>query len=91
MLKSTEREKAGARGGTTSFWMKQKTIKSNGSSSIQENNSASRNTVAAWNRAPDRNPRSEDLIFIEIQCGEYFGGDDIEWMDDDFGRKRVVM
>ncbi len=28
----------------------------------------------------------ELLIFIEIQTGEYFGEDDIERLDDDFGR-----
>ncbi len=28
----------------------------------------------------------EPLIFIEIQTGEYFGEDDIERLDDDFGR-----
>jgi mannose-6-phosphate isomerase-like protein (cupin superfamily) len=32
------------------------------------------------------NPGSETLIFIETQTGEYFGEDDIERFDDDFGR-----
>ena len=27
-----------------------------------------------------------DLIFIEIQTGDYFGEDDIERMEDDYGR-----
>ena len=27
-----------------------------------------------------------DLVFIEIQRGEYFGEDDIERLEDDFGR-----
>ena len=27
-----------------------------------------------------------DLIFIEIQTGEYFGEDDIERLEDDYGR-----
>ena len=29
---------------------------------------------------------SEDLVFIEIQSGSYFGEDDIERIEDDFGR-----
>jgi mannose-6-phosphate isomerase len=32
------------------------------------------------------NPADEKLIFIEIQTGDYFGEDDIERFDDDFGR-----
>lgn len=32
------------------------------------------------------NKGAEDLIFIEIQTGEYFGEDDIERLEDDFGR-----
>jgi len=32
------------------------------------------------------NPESEPLVFIEIQVGDYFGEDDIERFDDDFGR-----
>jgi len=30
-----------------------------------------------------------DLIFIEIQQGSYFGEDDIERLQDDFGRTSV--
>jgi len=33
-----------------------------------------------------RNNGSEDLAFIEVQTGEYFGEDDIERLEDDFGR-----
>jgi len=33
-----------------------------------------------------KNTGLEDLIFIEIQQGEYFGEDDIERLEDDFGR-----
>jgi mannose-6-phosphate isomerase len=34
------------------------------------------------------NPHSsETLVFIETQTGSYFGEDDIERLDDDFGRK----
>ncbi|MHC4778186.1 MAG: phosphomannose isomerase type II C-terminal cupin domain [Planctomycetota bacterium] len=33
------------------------------------------------------NPGSEALIFIEIQNGEYFGEDDIERLEDDYGRE----
>lgn len=32
------------------------------------------------------NPGKDDLIFIEIQTGDYFGEDDIERIEDDFGR-----
>jgi mannose-6-phosphate isomerase len=33
-----------------------------------------------------KNTGSEDLAFIEIQQGTYFGEDDIERLEDDFGR-----
>jgi mannose-6-phosphate isomerase len=33
-----------------------------------------------------KNTGSEDLAFIEIQQGSYFGEDDIERLEDDFGR-----
>lgn len=29
---------------------------------------------------------SDDVVFIEIQTGDYFGEDDIERLEDDFGR-----
>ena len=32
------------------------------------------------------NFQSEDLIFIEVQTGEYFGEDDIVRLDDKYGR-----
>ena len=32
------------------------------------------------------NGGDEDLVFIEVQHGEYFGEDDIERLEDDFGR-----
>ena len=32
------------------------------------------------------NPGDLDLSFIEVQTGEYFGEDDIERFEDDFGR-----
>jgi len=32
------------------------------------------------------NPGTENLAFIEVQRGEYFGEDDIERIEDDFGR-----
>ncbi len=32
------------------------------------------------------NPGGEDLVFIEIQTGSYFGEDDIERVEDDYGR-----
>lgn len=38
----------------------------------------------AWHRV--RNGGSEPLVFIEVQTGSYFGEDDIERREDDFGR-----
>ena len=32
------------------------------------------------------NPGDEVLVFIEVQHGDYFGEDDIERLEDDFGR-----
>jgi mannose-6-phosphate isomerase len=32
------------------------------------------------------NPGGEVLVFIEVQQGDYFGEDDIERLEDDFGR-----
>jgi mannose-6-phosphate isomerase len=32
------------------------------------------------------NTGSTELIFIEVQTGSYFGEDDIERIEDDFGR-----
>ena len=32
------------------------------------------------------NPRDHKLVFIEIQQGSYFGEDDIERLEDDYGR-----
>ena len=32
------------------------------------------------------NTGNVDLIFIEVQTGEYFGEDDIERLEDDYGR-----
>lgn len=33
-----------------------------------------------------KNPQAVELSFIEIQTGDYFGEDDIERLEDDFGR-----
>lgn len=33
-----------------------------------------------------QNPGNDILVFIETQTGSYFGEDDIERIDDDFGR-----
>jgi mannose-6-phosphate isomerase len=33
-----------------------------------------------------RNPGTENMGFIEVQTGDYFGEDDIERLEDDFGR-----
>ena len=32
------------------------------------------------------NPGTEDAVIIEVQTGDYFGEDDIERVEDDFGR-----
>ncbi len=40
--------------------------------------------VRAWHRI--RNPGAENLVFIEVQTGDYFGEDDIERSEDDYGR-----
>lgn len=37
------------------------------------------------------NTGSAELIFIEVQHGDYFGEDDIERLDDDYGRVAVVQ
>jgi mannose-6-phosphate isomerase len=37
-----------------------------------------------WHRV--KNPGAHDLILIEIQTGKYFGEDDIERKEDDYGR-----
>jgi len=41
----------------------------------------------AWHRIG--NPGREKLAFIEVQQGDYFGEDDIERMEDDYGRTRL--
>jgi mannose-6-phosphate isomerase-like protein (cupin superfamily) len=33
------------------------------------------------------NPTKENMAFIEVQMGDYFGEDDIVRLEDDFGRK----
>ncbi len=33
------------------------------------------------------NTGDEDMVFIEVQLGSYFGEDDIERMEDDYGRE----
>ncbi|MDY6842643.1 MAG: glycosyltransferase [Thermodesulfobacteriota bacterium] len=38
----------------------------------------------AWHRI--MNPGNELMIFIEVQTGDYFGEDDIERVEDDYGR-----
>jgi len=38
----------------------------------------------AWHRI--MNPGPENLVFIEVQTGDYFGEDDIERREDDYGR-----
>lgn len=38
----------------------------------------------SWHRMT--NPAEADLVFIEVQTGTYFGEDDIERREDDYGR-----
>ncbi len=38
----------------------------------------------AWHRM--MNPGKENLVFVEIQSGSYFGEDDIQRVEDDYGR-----
>ena len=40
--------------------------------------------LGAWHRI--RNPGATPLVFIEVQVGTYFGEDDIERRQDDYGR-----
>ena len=40
--------------------------------------------VKSWHRI--QNHGKENVMFIEIQTGEYFGEDDIERREDDYGR-----
>jgi mannose-6-phosphate isomerase len=40
--------------------------------------------AGAWHRIA--NDGVEPLVFIEVQTGHYFGEDDIERLDDDYGR-----
>lgn len=36
------------------------------------------------------NPGDDVLVFVEVQVGDYFGEDDIERLDDDYGRAGSV-
>jgi len=40
--------------------------------------------LGAWHRI--KNPGMKDMVFIETQTGDYFGEDDIERAEDDYGR-----
>jgi|SRR5205809_647294 mannose-6-phosphate isomerase len=40
--------------------------------------------ASAWHRLG--NSRADMLVLVEVQCGSYFGEDDIERMVDDYGR-----
>ena len=43
--------------------------------------------VGAWHRIS--NPGADNTVFIEIQTGDYFGEDDIERSQDDYGRLKT--
>lgn len=36
-----------------------------------------------------QNPGSDEMVFIEVQVGTYFGEDDIVRLDDDYGRSEA--
>ena len=38
----------------------------------------------SWHRV--LNPQKNNMVFIEVQTGDYFGEDDIERVEDDYGR-----
>lgn len=40
--------------------------------------------VGSWHRIS--NPDADNTVFIEVQTGDYFGEDDIERSEDDYGR-----
>lgn len=42
--------------------------------------------IAIGDKHRVENPDEKMLVFIEIQTGDYFGEDDIERFEDDFGR-----
>lgn len=41
---------------------------------------------AAHRIANNGDAGADDLVFVEVQVGDYFGEDDIERLDDDYGR-----
>lgn len=43
-------------------------------------------TVPVGSKHQIRNSGNQDLIFIEVQLGEYFGEDDIVRLEDSYGR-----
>jgi mannose-6-phosphate isomerase len=43
--------------------------------------------LGSWHRVS--NPGKDDAVFIEVQTGDYFGEDDIERAEDDYGRLGV--
>ncbi len=45
--------------------------------------------VGSWHRIS--NPGQADTVFIEVQTGDYFGEDDIERAEDDYGRMGIDL
>ena len=41
----------------------------------------------SWHRIS--NPSESNVVFIEVQTGDYFGEDDIERSEDDYGRSKT--
>ncbi len=42
--------------------------------------------IAVGDKHRIENTGTEDLIFVEVQCGDYFGEDDIVRLSDDYSR-----
>lgn len=45
--------------------------------------------IALGDKHRVENPEDDPLVFIEVQTGDYFGEDDIERFEDDFGRTKA--
>ena len=59
-------------------------VTKNGEDIERESGQAIDLPVGTWHRV--RNPGSQNMVFIEVQTGDYFGEDDIERSEDDYNR-----
>jgi predicted RNA polymerase sigma factor len=48
----------------------------------------SQQSRAAYDKA--HNTGAVPLVFVEVRRGDYFGEDDIIWLDDDYGRREPL-